>query len=120
MELKDMVLSTLAEFDNGELKQKLPIEDDYTEPKNLKVKNYIGKENQEAKELEAKEDSKLEKDEVPTDEKIFLNNIHERILVLFEGLQNPQNENLDKKLDITLNFLEYLLASIEKRLDQLQ
>jgi hypothetical protein len=36
--------------------------------------------------------------------KEFLKHIKERLLVLFEGLQSPNTENLDVKLDVTLNF----------------
>jgi len=52
---------------------------------------------------------------VPCD-KEFLKHIKERILVLFEGLQSPNTENLDVKLDVTLNFLEYLLVKIDEKI----
>jgi len=51
-------------------------------------------------------------------DKEFIKHIRERILVLFEGLQSPNTENLDVKLDVTLNFLEYLLVKIEEKLSQ--
>jgi hypothetical protein len=53
----------------------------------------------------------------------FLVNLKERILVLFEGLQtidSSGNKELllqEKKLDLTINFLEYLLASIDDKLE---
>jgi hypothetical protein len=47
----------------------------------------------------------------------FLLNLKERLLVLFEGLKAPKNENLDLKIDLVLNFFEYLLATIEFKLD---
>jgi len=50
-------------------------------------------------------------------DKEFLKHIKERILVLFEGLQSPNTENLDVKLDVTLNFLEYLLVKIDEKLN---
>jgi len=46
----------------------------------------------------------------------FLKKLRERILVLFEGLQSPNITNLDKKLDLTINFLEYTLAELDKKL----
>ena len=46
----------------------------------------------------------------------FLLHLRERILVLFEGLQSPNIDSLDKKLDLTINFLEYTLAEIDKKL----
>ncbi|WP_457561066.1 CiaD-like domain-containing protein [Caminibacter sp.] len=48
----------------------------------------------------------------------FLRHIRERLLVLFDGLQSPNTQNLDVKLDVTLNFLEYLLAKIEEKLSK--
>ena len=49
-------------------------------------------------------------------DKEFLENIKERLLVLFEGLQSPNTQNLETKLDVTLNFLEYLLVKIDEKL----
>lgn len=49
-------------------------------------------------------------------EDIFLNNIKERILVLFEGLNNTKKEALEQRLELTTNFLEFLLANIEDKL----
>jgi len=46
----------------------------------------------------------------------FLKHVKERLLVLFDGLQSPNTQNLDVKLDVTLNFLEYLLVKIEEKL----
>ena len=50
--------------------------------------------------------------------KEFLEHIKERLLVLFEGLQSPNTQNLETKLDITLNFLEYLLVKIDEKLSK--
>lgn len=52
------------------------------------------------------------------DDTRFLKNVRERILVLFEGFQSPNNKNIEAKVDLTLNFLEYLLASIEERIEK--
>jgi len=41
-------------------------------------------------------------------------------LVLFEGFQSPNNKNIEAKLDLTLNFLEYLLATIDEQLEQME
>lgn len=51
-------------------------------------------------------------------EKIFLSHAKDRLIVLFEGLNTPGVTQLEAKLDLTLNFLEYLLASIDERLDK--
>lgn len=49
-------------------------------------------------------------------EDIFLKNLRERILVLFEGLNHIKKEDLEQRLNLTINFLEFLLASIEDKL----
>lgn len=51
-----------------------------------------------------------------TSEVRFLSNVKERILVLFEGLKSAKTEDLETRLDLTINFLEFLLASIEDKL----
>ncbi|EAH6867267.1 2-oxoglutarate:acceptor oxidoreductase [Campylobacter upsaliensis] len=51
-------------------------------------------------------------------EYIFLKNLKERILVLFEGLNDTKKEDLDTRLELTINFLEFLLANIEDRLNK--
>lgn len=48
----------------------------------------------------------------------FLFELRERMLVLFEGLQMPNNAHLQEKLELTLNFLEYALALIDERLNK--
>lgn len=52
-------------------------------------------------------------------QKQFYLNLRERILVLFEGFQSPNNKNIEAKIDLTLNFLEYLLATIDEQLEQM-
>ncbi|AJD06514.1 invasion antigen D [Campylobacter lari] len=60
--------------------------------------------------LEEKEES------IINNEEFFLKNLRERILVLFEGLKNTKDEYMEKRLDMTITFLEFLLAKIEDRL----
>lgn len=55
----------------------------------------------------------------PNGERIFLNNLKERIEVLFAGL-NTSDENTPLRLDLTIRFLEFLLAHIQTRLSNLQ
>lgn len=55
-----------------------------------------------------------------TGEEIFLKNLKERILVLFEGLNATSKENLKDRLSLTLKFLEFVLANVENRLENLQ
>lgn len=54
------------------------------------------------------------------DEKVFLNSVRERLLVLFEGLQSPNNRNIEAKVDLIINFLEYKLAVVDERLEKVQ
>ena len=53
-------------------------------------------------------------------ERQFYLNLRERILVLFEGFQSPNNKNIEAKVDLTLNFLEYLLATIDEQLEKVE
>ncbi|MBN2964790.1 hypothetical protein JWV37_08350 [Sulfurospirillum sp. T05] len=98
MELKDMILSTLAELDN---EVKTPPEP----PKKEEIST-------------PKEPALEPQKEETADDTRFLRNVRERILVLFEGFQAPNNKNIEAKVDLTLNFLEYLLASIEEELEK--
>ncbi|KAA6229333.1 2-oxoglutarate:acceptor oxidoreductase [Campylobacter sp. LR291e] len=49
-------------------------------------------------------------------EDMFLRNLRERILVLFEGLNSVEKDQLEQRLQLTTNFLEFLLANIEDKL----
>ncbi|WP_024955619.1 CiaD-like domain-containing protein [Sulfurospirillum arcachonense] len=111
MELKDMILSTLAELEDvneenkEEIKQEPPIE------KSVEIQeetvDVLDVENEEAC------------TNILEDEKHFCESMRERILVLFEGFQSPNNKSIEAKVDLTLNFLEYLLAVIDERLESL-
>ena len=106
MELKDVILSTLAEM-----------EDDTQEvnseslPKNP---NFVPKQEESLIKEVSEESSYVES------ELIYLNSIRERLLVLFEGFQAPNNSNIEAKIDMTLNFLEYTLATIDARVEKLE
>ncbi|MFC3867132.1 CiaD-like domain-containing protein [Helicobacter equorum] len=52
------------------------------------------------------------------DEKTFLKLLQDRLLVLFEGLSMPQQD--PQKLTMVLNFLQYQLSVIAKRLENLE
>ncbi|MCI4400254.1 MAG: hypothetical protein JHC37_06805 [Campylobacteraceae bacterium] len=110
MELKDAVLSTLAE-----------IEDNYLE----EIKKENAKDNAASSVAQSME---AYADIAETEESLerFLVNLRERILVLFEGLLTIQHEGsgeilqVEKKLDLIVNFLEYMLATIDEKLDKSQ
>ena len=101
MELKDMIISTLAELEES-------VEVDDTQEQ----KSEIEQENETINNMEV--------DCISSSEKQFYENIRERILVLFEGFLSPNNKNIEAKVDLTLNFLEYLLATIDERLESLK
>jgi len=110
MELKDMVLSTLAEM-----------EDDKAVKRELKRIEIIeDKSIQETKPKPNKEPEVEKEDLKVDDESLYLNSIRERILVLFEGFQAPNNTDIEAKVDMTLNFLEYTLATIDSRIEKLK
>jgi len=101
MELKDVILSTLAEMED------LPVEQVQTFQKKEKIKSVI-------REVEAEITTSTNESEV-----LFLNSIRERLLVLFEGFQAPNNTNIEAKVDLTLNCLEYVLGTIDSRVEKL-
>ncbi len=111
MELKDVILSTLAEMEEP-LPQNSPQKSSDFEVIEKKELPQINTKTQElVKELQ---------DSSPDNELMFLNSIRERLLVLFEGFQAPNNTNIEAKVDLTLNFLEYILATIDSRVENLQ
>ena len=121
MELKDVILSTLAEMeDNESTKNTLGASAHFNveEKKSNEQKSRLGKKKVEKskKENSSKEiqTSGLE------DEVTYLNSIRERLLVLFEGFQAPNNVKIEAKIDLTLNFLEYVLATIDSRIEKLE
>ncbi len=54
-----------------------------------------------------------------SDEEIFLANLAQRIEVLFEGLKQTSEQDLSQRLELTTKFLEFTLANIENRLQNL-
>ena len=112
MELKEMILSTLAELEEGVKKEGLQ------PPVYHKEETYVHVVEEVACEQEACDTQ--EDDETCTQgDRHFYVNLRERILVLFEGFQSPNNKNIEAKLDLTLNFLEYLLATIDEQLERM-
>lgn len=110
MELKDVILSTLAEMEDTAKTEEGPV---VATPKQ---ENYFEATPQDVP-LYVKETSTVS----PNDsELIYLNSIRERLLVLFEGFQAPNNVNIEAKVDMTLNFLEYTLATIDDRVHKLE
>lgn len=106
MELKDVILSTLAELEDS--KSEIGNEIFRSEFK-LKIQ-----------EEETKIEPKIEQEQTLSSEMMFLASMRERLLVLFEGFQAPNNTNIEAKVDMTLNFLEYVLVTIDSRVEELE
>ncbi len=104
------------------------------EPKNatkIETQEKITEENTEEKEEESKEIITEEitqenpKQENPkqapiSNERVFLKNLLERTLVLFQGMQALEEEKALERLDLVARFLQYQLSVLEKRLESLE
>ncbi|GHS89501.1 hypothetical protein FACS189487_09830 [Campylobacterota bacterium] len=64
-------------------------------------------------------DLRLETSSEIASEAVFLAALRERVLTLFEGFESPNNRAIGAKVDLTLNFFEYLLSVIDDRLEKL-
>ncbi|WP_367699947.1 CiaD-like domain-containing protein [Helicobacter pylori] len=53
-------------------------------------------------------------------ERVFLKNLLERTLVLFQGMQALEEKEALKRLDLVARFLQYQLSALEKRLESLE
>ena len=110
MELKDVILSTLAEMEEdtstSKIEQETPIQnkEQFFEPSQV---------------VSVTEEVESPQNTIES-ELMYLNSIRERLLVLFEGFQAPNNANIEAKVDMTLNFLEYTLATIDSRVQKLE
>ena len=110
MELKDVILSTLAEMEDTSSTEF--IQDKEQEEPKAKIKK-----------LETSiltQNTKEVQESISDGELVFLTSMRERLLVLFEGFQAPNNTNIEAKIDMTLNFLEYILANIDSRVEELE
>lgn len=110
MELKDVILSTLAEMEDDNVSPSV----DNTAEK-IKENNFST-----TIEEEPMIKSELTSESGIDSELAYLSSIRERLLVLFEGFQAPNNSNIEAKVDMTLNFLEYTLATIDLRVEKLE
>lgn len=64
--------------------------------------------------------SKTAYDHLLQQDEDFLSNLKDRLLVLFEGFHSPYQKNQEAKIDILINFLEYLLSVVDERLDEVK
>ncbi len=105
MELKEVILSTLAEMEHATHTSSKTERLAETPDVSQKIST------QKIEPVEQRSSS---------DEMLFLESVRERLLVLFEGFQSPNNTQIEAKVDLTLNFLEYLLSTIDARLDKIK
>jgi len=138
--LEDVILSTLAEIQENvpqkeetkpsvaKEKEKQDIQPKISQEKQIQTqtesKEYLPPQKEKKSILLNKENFYKDvtaKNAINNDsELLFLNSLRERMLVLFEGFQAPNNTALESKIDLTLNFLEYVLASIDDRIEKVK
>ncbi|WP_104697757.1 MULTISPECIES: CiaD-like domain-containing protein [unclassified Helicobacter] len=96
MELKDLILQTINEFDDENIdvsQGEFPTKKDPNSP------------------------TQNQRIDIQIDAR-FLELLREKTLVLFEGLQSSQTKNLSDKLDLVINYLEYQLSLIDEALQK--
>ena len=128
-QLKDVILSTLAEIQESVPQEKEPANNIQKKAEQKQEeRSQIStpaepKEQPRSKEnffseVTSRQESRLTSS--AENELLFLNSLRERMLVLFEGFQAPNNTSLEAKIDLTLNFLEYVLSTIDERIDKIK
>lgn len=99
------------------------------EPKNaakIETQEKITEENteeekEEAQEIITEEITPKNPTQAPiSNERVFLKNLLERTLVLFQGMQALEEKEAMKRLDLVARFLQYQLSVLEKRLESLE
>ncbi|WP_187924306.1 CiaD-like domain-containing protein [Helicobacter pylori] len=95
-----------------------------TEPKNaakIETQEKITEEKEEAQEIITEEIAQENPTQVLiSNERVFLKNLLERTLVLFQGMQALEEKEALKRLDLVARFLQYQLSVLEKRLESLE
>ncbi|WP_283446278.1 CiaD-like domain-containing protein [Helicobacter pylori] len=95
-----------------------------TEPKNaakIETQEKITEEKEEAPEIIIEEITPKNPTQAPiSNERVFLKNLLERTLVLFQGMQALEEKDALKRLDLVARFLQYQLSVLEKRLESLE
>ena len=106
------------ELERENLKKELLAIESNENALNNELKVEANLQNEQAFEVKEEPVSLIKSREV-SEEKIFLVNLAERIEVLFEGLKQTSEQNLASRLELTTKFLEFTLANIENRLQNL-
>ena len=106
------------ELERENLKKELLAIESNENALNNELKVEANLQNEQAFEIK-EEPASLTKSREVSEEKIFLANLAERIEVLFEGLKQTGEQDLASRLELTTKFLEFTLANIENRLQNL-
>ena len=106
------------ELERENLKKELLAIESNENALNNELKVEANLQNEQAFEVK-EEPASLTKSREVSEEKIFLANLAERIEVLFEGLKQTSEQDLASRLELTTKFLEFTLANIENRLQNL-
>jgi hypothetical protein len=93
MELRELVESTLDELDKRLMEDRI--------------------------DLDILEKEIIVEDTIKSEDREFLSNIREKMVVLFEGLQDEEIKDKEAKFELTLDFMEYLLATIDEKLGKI-
>ncbi len=95
-----------------------------TEPKSatkIETQEKITEEKEEAQEIITEEITPKNHTQASiSNERVFLKNLLERTLVLFQGMQALEEKDALKRLDLVARFLQYQLSVLEKRLESLE
>ncbi|WP_164857651.1 CiaD-like domain-containing protein [Helicobacter pylori] len=93
-----------------------------TEPKNAtKIETQEKIAEEEAQGIITEEITPKNPTQAPiSNERVFLKNLLERTLVLFQGMQALEEKDALKRLDLVARFLQYQLSVLEKRLESLE
>ncbi|NOQ29945.1 MAG: hypothetical protein GQ570_02355 [Helicobacteraceae bacterium] len=118
MELKNIILSTIEELEpEDSMPQTTNINNAFEVKEKIELKKVEPiSEIDEVKQLFIQPQNSQPSE----DETLFLESMRERLLVLFDGFQSPNNTKIEAKVDLTLNFLEYLLATVDTRLEKIK
>lgn len=119
METKEAILATISEFSKANIEK----ENNILNPNNIENEELEDNKVKDSTNIfiDIKEDNTITSNDVKIDDEIILLlKLKEKSLVLFAGLKSSKNLNIEKKLEIVINYLEYQLYAIEDRLKTLK
>lgn len=109
METKEAILTTISELSKMDLKNE---DSKQNPPQNKDSTNIL---------IDIKEENELDSKYIESNSEVAtLLRLKEKSLVLFEGLKQSKDSNIQMKLEMVISYLEYQLYIIEDRLKTLQ